>query len=338
MRQYVIEYGMPLNSPQCLAPTETHRSNSENLLVPANHFNDAPSSLPAINGPNESRSNRDTETRPFPVMPVIIKEEPIDYEILSDITIETNTELLNGDDRSHCQSDLTPITNGIGNRGQSKTPINGSMVTLNDKSLLISTTNADVDYISAYLPTPSASEHSNGNSAPTPVQIMSREITISESNSSENPTGDVSQDVETMEVTPSGNGIDDPDEHKPNRISLNRQLEILRIDMHNEQMASMRFDERCSRTKGGVLAKKAYYVNKQRSVNPLNRRIRKEMLRKSAQGNGVSRKIRNRDSLRPRKHLNAGDKTKGRQQNRKITVERQSVPTAKPPVRKAIAS
>lgn len=189
---------MSIDPNQCSAVTNDNRSNGShnNMLMPANNFLTPPSPL----NEQSDHLNVTTERRSFPVMPMIIKEEPIDFETLSDITVETNTDAFNLDERLNGHSanpgrsaTSTVQTNGNGGNitNRQRTPVNGSMVTLNDKSLLIATSSADVDYISAYLPTPSASEHSpvESTASASLVQIVPQVepiiTTVSESGSSD---------------------------------------------------------------------------------------------------------------------------------------------------------
>lgn len=191
-----------LNQSPAVANVNRSNGNSNNRLLPANNFLTPPSPV----NDQSDHLNVTTERRSFPVMPMIIKEEPIDFETLSDITVETNTDAFNLDERLNGHS-ANPVraavvstatattvqTNGNGGNilNRQRTPVNGSMVTLNDKSLLIATSSADVDYISAYLPTPSASEHSpvESTASTSLVQFVPPEepiiTTVSESGSSD---------------------------------------------------------------------------------------------------------------------------------------------------------
>lgn len=277
------------------------------VLLPANNFPANNFTATTHSPANEPRNGPTTtaKKRPFPVMPfVIIKEEPVDYEILSDITIETNTEETY-DERLQCRNGPTPnITNGNENiqRQRIQAPAHGSMVTLNDKSLLISTHCSDVDYISAYLPTPSISEHSPVESTSSLVQNGFREPTSTPNQ--EVPTtnvntrrkksvGDVSEtqtpdqsdgplpENDTAVSRMINNGTPDSEvDQKPNRKSLQRALQILRIDMQVEQSALQRDEQRGSRTKDGSLPKKNYQLFFGKQLNPLNQDARNEMKQK----------------------------------------------------------
>lgn len=95
--------------------------------------------------------------RPFPVMPIIIKEEPVDYcEVMSDITVDTNAEAFEHRNGTHHANGIrsTISTSSSSNKSMTPLPIH-SMVSINpvnSKSLLISTqTASDSEYISAYI-------------------------------------------------------------------------------------------------------------------------------------------------------------------------------------------
>lgn len=334
-------------------PNQYSLLNANNLLLPASNFMSTPSlasfsggliahnrmngsvngsSSGSHNGHTDDQSSTQTpnDDRPFPVMPLIIKEEPVDFETLSDITIDTNTEAYACEERLHCRTDLTPSAAGTeATNNRDPTPINGSMVTLNDKSLLISMASSDVDYISAYLPTPSASEHSPVESTSSSVQIvqprgsrlgadglktrkprarmdaacldaaqcmydagMMRKRTRSALNNEAQTTRNVQttkhEKRRSTRETPvyAGNNTDTETDEKPNRQSLQRQLNKLEINMLTEQRAPVRFDQRGSRIKDGVLEKKEYHsFFRKRSINPLNKDVRngiKEISRKQS--------------------------------------------------------
>lgn len=353
IRQYIIEYGMTINQYPLL--------NSNNLLLPANNFLAPPSPSSSSGGPNGHVSSNDRcvngsssgsnsghaddqsstqavpERRPFPVMPFIIKEEPIDFETLSDITIETNTEAFAIDDRTNGRAELTPIANG-----RNKTPSTSSMVTLNDKSLLISTTRSDTDYISAYLPPPSTSEHSPVESTSSSVQIVpeiklraktdeskprptrksnnespvkkisvrqgltkpasplkrtrsSMGALVGKRRSNREAAPPASSNSATVTATTPNTAMDkdkrrsvretnnsssDGDiDQKPNAKSLQRQLNHLQINMLTNERSPVRFDQRGSRTKEGVLPTKDYrkYYRLLRPINPLNKAVQHEL-------------------------------------------------------------
>lgn len=323
IRQYIIEYGMSINTNQSSV------ANSNNLLVPASNFNAPPSPSSSSSGLNlhngingiinnnyshtvdQSMTRTATEPFPFPISPFIIKEEPVDFETLSDITIETNTEIandyrLNGRNKTSVNGSVTGS-------------ITGSMVTLNDKSLLISTALSDVDYMSAYLPTPSASEHSRIESTPSSIQNEPERGSLSSAGTAKprsrrtkdstmtlNATRSVDSDLaekrrstrntssivteiaqnkprRIRETTVAENiNVDSVDEEKPNARSLQRQLNKLEINMLTDERAPVRFDQRGSRTKEGVLEKKDYekFFRNKRNINPLNNDARNEIEKK----------------------------------------------------------
>lgn len=109
--------------------------------------------------------------RPFPVMPVIIKEEPVDYEVMSDITVETNAEAFENRNGHHANGIRSTIsTSSSSNKSLTPLPIH-SMVSINpvnSKSLLVSTqTASDSEYISAYILTPSSNSDKTTKTAST---------------------------------------------------------------------------------------------------------------------------------------------------------------------------
>lgn len=106
--------------------------------------------------------------RPFPVMPVIIKEEPVDYEVMSDITVETNTEALVEHMRNHRNrtNGIHSTTSTSSSSNQSSTPLPvHSMVSVNTKSLLLPPNSTDSEYISAYMLTPSSTSDKTSTSS-----------------------------------------------------------------------------------------------------------------------------------------------------------------------------
>lgn len=131
MRQYIIENGFELTK------------NSNNRQV--NNLHDV-SRMKVISTPSIS----DYQHRPpFPVMPLIIKTEPFDYDIMSDITVDTNTEAYTGGgSNENSLSNGTPFP-----QYNQMSTVPPSMVRLNNIHLL-STANADSDneFINNYLP------------------------------------------------------------------------------------------------------------------------------------------------------------------------------------------
>lgn len=143
MRQYIIENGFELTK-----NSTTHQ---------VNKLHDG-SRMQVISTPSIS----DYQHRPaFPVMPLIIKTEPFDYDIMSDITIDTNTEAYNGGG-----SNENSLSNGTSFTQYNQMPtVPPSMVRLNNIHLL-SAANADSDneFISNYLPIQSLNRDSPSGS------------------------------------------------------------------------------------------------------------------------------------------------------------------------------
>lgn len=131
MRQYIIENGFELTK------------NSTNQQVNSLHDN---SRMKVISTPSISEYQHQSA---FPVMPLIIKTEPFDYDIMSDITVDTNTEAYTGGgSNENSLSNGTPFA-----QYNQMSTVPPSMVRLNNMHLL-STANADSDneFISNYLP------------------------------------------------------------------------------------------------------------------------------------------------------------------------------------------
>lgn len=175
LRQYMIEFGMNVTSytacsintvsvirpPALLMPTST---TSESVTITtAKSTTVGPTPQVQLQPPPLQQPPSQLHVhRPFPVMPVIIKEEPVDYEVMSDITVETNTEAFEEHMRTHrnrtngIHSTTSTSTSSSSNKSSTPLPVH-SMVSVNSKSLLISTQNAtDSEYISAYMTTPSS--------------------------------------------------------------------------------------------------------------------------------------------------------------------------------------
>lgn len=125
--------------------------------------------------------------RPFPVMPIIIKEEPVDYEAMSDITVETNTEAFEEQMRNHrtrtngIHSTTSTSTSISASSNKSSTPLPvHSMVSVNTKSLLISAQDStDSEFISAYMLTPSSNSGKTTTTTTTAATAKSAKSTKS---------------------------------------------------------------------------------------------------------------------------------------------------------------
>lgn len=166
LRQYMIEFGINITSyttcsintlsvirpPAMILPAST---TSESVTITtAKSTTVAPQPQPPPPQPH----------RPFPVMPVIIKEEPIDISAMSDITVETNREafedhMRNQMNRANCIRSTTS-TSSLSNKSMTPLPAH-SMVSVNTKSFLMTPhSSSDSEFISAYMPTPSSPSNS----------------------------------------------------------------------------------------------------------------------------------------------------------------------------------
>lgn len=75
-------------------------------------------------------------------------------------------------------------------------------------------------------------------------------------------------------------------------------MHLLEIDMANDQRASVQFDQRGSRTKGGVLEKKNYKTFFRHQLNPLNQEARKEIQKKIlSRSMSIEGKLKKRSGL-----------------------------------------
>lgn len=263
LRQYIIEYGMNVTSyTTCINTVSIVRQPS--ILMPATqNYATAPA-------PTNNQNKNISEPRPFSVMPVVIKEEPIDYEAMSDITIDTNTETCEDSTlqfvQNQCRSSIIARR-----KEKSVTPLlPNSMVAVGDRSLLISAPNSDGEYLSAYLPTPSstASDHSpSGSSTYAPPQTSfeaaasNKKITFIDNpttTSKEPQKAKASNEkvkMNTRKVSPGKTGK-----------SL-RLLHELNINMNIEHLQSYAASPRVSRTKDGTMPKKNYNPSNQNKIN-----------------------------------------------------------------------
>lgn len=120
--------------------------------------------------PSEMMNDRPAERPQFAVMPMIIKEEPIDYEVLSDITVETNTESYEENGSNETRPSMAMTMPIIARQKEKRTPplAPSLMVAVNGNSLLASSTTSDVDYINAYI-TPSSSSDESPSESTSPI-------------------------------------------------------------------------------------------------------------------------------------------------------------------------
>lgn len=161
LRQYMIEYGMSVTSYTTCSINTVSVIRPPQMILPANTSSTSMTITTAKSttvNPIPAVVQSTVERRPFPVMPVIIKEEPVDYEVMSDITVDTITEPY--DDRN-CRNDR-PVASQLANntpiQQKSSTPLPPAMVAVNSKSLLLTGRNSsDNEYISAYIPSSASS-------------------------------------------------------------------------------------------------------------------------------------------------------------------------------------
>lgn len=173
LRQYMIEFGMNVTSytacsintvsvirpPALLMPTST-TSESVTITTAKSTTVGPPAPPPTVQIQTQPSSQLKT-LRPFPVMPVIIKEEPVDYEIMSDITVETNTEAFEEMRNRRCQTNgihsttsTSTCTSSSSNKSATPLPVH-SMVSVNTKSILLTAQEStDSEFISAYMLSP----------------------------------------------------------------------------------------------------------------------------------------------------------------------------------------
>lgn len=168
LRQYMIEFGINVTSyttcsintvsvirpPAMLMPSTT---TSESVTITT-----AKSTTVAQQSPVAPLPPRPHQ--PFPVMPVIIKEEPIDYEEMSDITVETNTEAFEDHRNGTDGIQSTPSTSASSNKSTTPLPLH-SMVSVSRKSLMLaSKESTDSEYISTYVRRSSVNSERSKNS------------------------------------------------------------------------------------------------------------------------------------------------------------------------------
>lgn len=172
LRQYMIEFGINVTSYTTCSINTVSVIRPPAMLMPATTTSESVTITAAKSttvGPAPQVQVQTQPLRPFPVMPVIIKEEPIDYEVMSDITVETNTEAFeerlrnqrngrNGRNGIHS----TASTSSSSNKSLTPLPVH-SMVSVNGKSLLISSQHStDSEYISAYMQSSNRDPSTNG--------------------------------------------------------------------------------------------------------------------------------------------------------------------------------
>ncbi|XP_031633359.1 uncharacterized protein LOC116347082 [Contarinia nasturtii] len=161
LRQYMIEFGINVTSYTTCSINTVSVIRPPAMILPANTTSESVTITTAKSTIVEPPSAQPPPQlqpqlhRPFPVMPIIIKEEPEDYdEIMSDITVGTNNEAFieqvrnRQNERNGSRSTPGTSTNSSCNKSITPLPLH-SMVALNNKSLLGSS--SDSEFISAYV-------------------------------------------------------------------------------------------------------------------------------------------------------------------------------------------
>lgn len=164
LRQYMIEFGINVTSYTTCSINTLSVIRPPAMILPATTTSESVTITTAKSTTVAPQPPPPQPHRPFPVMPVIIKEEPVDYEAMSDITVETNREPF----EDHMQHQMnrtngihsTTSTSSSSNKSMTPLPVH-SMVSVNTKSFLMAPqSSSDSEYISAYMPTPSSTSNS----------------------------------------------------------------------------------------------------------------------------------------------------------------------------------
>lgn len=177
LRQYMIEYGINVTSyttcsintvsvirpPGMILPAST-TSKSVTITTAKSTTTVAPQSPSQTHSQPQQQQQHVTQQpqqqREVCVFPVMIKEEPVDYEVMSDITVETNNEAFEEHMRNHRTGTngncCAQSTGSSSNQSITPLPLH-SMVSVNTKSMLLpSRTSSDTEFINAYMLTPSS--------------------------------------------------------------------------------------------------------------------------------------------------------------------------------------
>lgn len=269
LRQYMIEYGIGVTS------YTTCSINTVSVIHPTPMIMSAPSdpNIGSCSTAPKSISTA-TEQRPFPVLPFIIKEEPIDYEVMSDISIQTGSF----DDHLQCnrngRTSINVSRNNNNQQQQSLTPLpSNSMVAVNTKSLMLSTREAsDNEYLSAYIPAPSSdssqSTTTTSSNSSTDKNMKTVSVTIETSSKA---TTEQSNDANKQ--TKMGMAKEQTINSKNNKTKDPQKHDIAeRITRQNMKMGPDGKKLRESRTRGGSIAKKNYtnFFFSMRSSTPID--------------------------------------------------------------------
>lgn len=294
LRQYVIEYGVNVTSyTTCINTVAIVRPPT---LMPANRSSPSvttTTTTSAIVTTEKQTTTSDLTERPsFAVMPMVIKEEPIDYEAMSDITIETNTETYDENGANDVLDMARPSNSTASNpiiaRRKEKVnapPVPSLMVAVNDKSLLASSSTSDVDYINAYMQTPSsASDESPSESANSPIQATPSKL----SSSSLAPTNTITSSATTNQtptktLSPKTRNI----KQQQNAIEVPRELRMLKINLKRVSNVIQSDILRPSRTSLGKIKPKTYFEHTKKMVE----KGKSKNLNKSIEGKSQRKKL-----------------------------------------------
>lgn len=279
LRQYVIEYGVNVTSyTTCINTVSIVRPPG---ILMASDSNNSPSIVTSatsaiVTTEKQTNASESFERPPFAVMPMVIKEEPIDYEVMSDITIESNAETYgeNGTNEMARQSNSTTAAAAAAaaastiiarRKEKHNTQLASSlMVAVNDKSLLASTSTSDVDYINAYMQTPSSA--SDASESTSPIQVPATKPSASTAAASSADTNhshvNVSESPQNVR-TPSKEKTNTPPKKQNTRQQKHRkaprELRMLQINLNKISNVLPSDVTRASRTSTGHIAPKTYF-------------------------------------------------------------------------------
>lgn len=273
MRQYVIEYGVNVTSYTTCINTVAIGRPPGTLMSPNSGPSITTTTTSAIvTTEKQTTTNESIERPPFAVMPMVIKEEPSDYEVMSDITIETNTETYDENGTSEIARPSNSLASTIIARQKEKrnAPLVPSlMVAVNDRSLLASTSTSDVDYINAYMQTPSpAGDETSSNSTP-PMQVT-------EPKPSTSTTAEATSTSQPKQMPPNATETETPRKEQtlsekntnasPKNLNKNQQkpktLELKRLHVNLKKVSNVIIQTdkmRSSRTSMGIIELKNYF-------------------------------------------------------------------------------
>lgn len=276
LRQYVIEYGVNVTSyTTCINTVSIVRP--PGILMASNSSN-SPSMVTTatsaiVTTEKQTTTSESIERPTFAVMPMVIKEEPIDYEVMSDITIESNAYEENGTNEMARPSNSTTASaaSTIIARRKEKPLASDLMVAVNDKSLLASSSTSDVDYINAYMQTtPSSGSDASPSESTSPIQAP-----VSKPSESTDTASSLAKNQTPANVNGSPQNVQTPSKKKkantpPKKQNTRqqkqreapRELRMLHINLSKISNVILNGDSRPSRTSMGQIAPKNYFEAK----------------------------------------------------------------------------